>query len=370
MSKIRSKKNLFFKRGFFLLNISKKFRLFLSYKIKKVINLKIQLKEIEFKKNLFKKNNLKILFKKINNKEYSNISCKEFYTSYLQTASYIESYSKKYLFYKLLFKNNIIGKFAISIKKYLGINFYIINRISLEEYHISNKEISYEYIYYKLIIFLKNNLHSGLLIILPLNNVNSFSPIFDKFIKILKIRPYVTGLIKLNQSIEDIKINMKSRWRRQIKNGEKLNYEIVISDKKKDINSVINIYKNEKNYDGLNTKVLEKWYLKSKNKEIKFISITAYKNVRGENKAVGFLLFCIQESTSTYLLGVFKNKSENKYVSNILLWNSIIYSKKYGCNYFDLGGIDTLKTPGIAHFKLGLNPIIHKDSELKFIFIR
>ena len=29
---------------------------------------------------------------------------------------------------------------------------------------------------------------------------------------------------------------MKSRWRRQIKNGEKLNYGIVISDKKKDIN--------------------------------------------------------------------------------------------------------------------------------------
>ena len=154
----------------------------------------------------------------------------------------------------MIFNENIIGKFAISIKQYLGINFYIINRMSIEENHISHKEISYEFIYYRLIIFLKNNLQNGLLIILPLNNVNSFSPIFDKFIKLLKIRPYVTGLIKLNKSIEDIKINMKSRWRRQIKNGEKLNYGIIISDKKKDINRVINIYKNEKNYDGINTR--------------------------------------------------------------------------------------------------------------------
>ena len=127
---------------------------------------------------------------------------------------------------------------------------------------------------------------------------------------------------------------------------------------KKDINRVINIYKNEKNYDGINTEVLQKWYLKSKNKEIKFVSITAYKDVKGENKAVGFLLFS-SRITATYLLGVFQNKSENKYVLNILLWNSIIYSKEYGCNYFDLGGIDTLN-PWIAHFKLGLNPEIHK----------
>ena len=38
-----------------------------------------------------------------------------------------------------------------------------------------------------------------------------------------------------------------------------------------------------------------------------------------------------------------------------LLWQSVKYLKENNFINFDLGGIDIVNTPGIAHFKLGLN---------------
>ena len=78
---------------------------------------------------------------------------------------------------------------------------------------------------------------------------------------------------------------------------------------------------------------------------------------------MGSILICINDSTATYLLAVNDNKKGIKNVSNVLLWKSIVYSKDYGCKVFDLGGIDEIKTPGVALFKTGLNPELHQDGD-------
>ena len=81
---------------------------------------------------------------------------------------------------------------------------------------------------------------------------------------------------------------------------------------------------------------------------------------------LGSIVICIYDSTATYLLAVNTNYGKTKYISNILLWESIVYSKDYGCTFFDLGGIDRIKTPGVALFKLGLNPELHIDGDFLF----
>ena len=67
--------------------------------------------------------------------------------------------------------------------------------------------------------------------------------ISEKFINSNENREHVIEET-FNSCIRDsweIKKNMKGRWRRQIKNGIKLNYEINISHKKKDINKLFNL---------------------------------------------------------------------------------------------------------------------------------
>ena len=94
----------------------------------------------------------------------------------------------------------------------------------------------------------------------------------------------------------------------------------------------------------------------------------AYKNIEGKDIFLGAIVICINEVTATYLLAV-NNEKRIKYVSNILLWESIKFARKHGCLFFDLGGIDQMNTPGIASFKLGLNPRFHEDGNLAITLI-
>lgn len=360
--KFLHKKNLFH-------NFYKKIINFFKLKYNSTKKLKNQIQIILEEHKLFKDLNLEISFKSISEEKYDSITFQNSYSSYLQTSAYVKAYSKDYYFYQVNASGNLIGRIAINKKKYFGVNIYIINRMKLEKNFISSNQIQTKYIYLQLIKFLKDELRNGLLIISPLDNIKVYDPILFLLERLNKFKPYETGLIYLDKSIEDIKKNMKTRWRRQIKNGKKLNYKIRISDNSEDIHELINLYNKEKKYEGINTSILKKWYKNSSQKDSKFIVIKATKYLNNAEEIKGYLLFCISESTATYLIGIFLNKSVNKYVSNILLWESITYAKKYGCSFFDLGGIDRVKTPGIAHFKLGLNPITHKDSNLCFTWV-
>tara|TARA_B100000886_G_scaffold339630_1_gene305693 strand:- start:1182 stop:2300 length:1119 start_codon:yes stop_codon:yes gene_type:complete len=360
-----STKRLLHKKNLFH-NFYKKIIKFFKIKFNSIKNLRNQIQIIYEEHKLFKNLNLEISFKSISEEKYDSITFKNSYSSYLQTSAYVKAYSKDYYFYEVNASENLIGRLAINKKKYFGINIYIINRMKLEKNFIASNQIPKKYIYLQLIKFLKDELKNGFLIISPLDNIKVYDPILFLLERLFNFKPYETGLIYLDKCIEDIKKSMKPRWRRQIKNGKKLNYQIKISERKEDIHELINLYKREKKYEGINTSILKKWYKNSSQKDSKFIVIKAIKYLNNAEEVNGYLLFCICESTATYLIGFFLNKNVNKYVSNILLWESINYAKKYGCSFFDLGGIDRVKTPGIAHFKLGLNPITHKDSNLCF----
>lgn len=57
----------------------------------------------------------------------------------------------------------------------------------------------------------------------------------------------------------------------------------------------------------------------------------------------------------TYLIGWNGNDGRNLKANQYLLWQAIVHLKQNGFRWFDLGGVDEERTPGIAAFKLGLN---------------
>ena len=320
--------------------------------------------------------NKKIEFLEVSNSEYKDINYLLDYSSYLQSESYVKAYSKKYIFYKIKFGEEIIGKFAIAKKNIYGVDIYVINRIKLEKISNFLSDLEIEVIYKELNNFFKIKLRNGLrkiLLVLLTIEKNHFDNFLINNLKFLfRLNGYNTGIIDLRKGEEEIKQNMKGRWRNALKNGLKLGLKIKINQDKKNIYHIFNLYefeKKKKNYKGINSSLLKNWYDNSLESNTKLIAFKAYENKEGKDIFLGSIVICIYEVTATYLIAVNNNEKRIKYVSNILLWESIKFARKHGCLFFDLGGIDKIKTPGIASFKLGLNPNLHKDSDLSITLI-
>ena len=62
-------------------------------------------------------------------------------------------------------------------------------------------------------------------------------------------------------------------------------------------------------------------------------------------------------NTGIYLLGATGTEGLNLKGSYLLQWRMIEWFKEKGCRWYDLGGINPEKNPGVYHFKAGLSGV-------------
>ena len=73
-----------------------------------------------------------------------------------------------------------------------------------------------------------------------------------------------------------------------------------------------------------------------------------------DGKPVSALVGTAIGDTGIYLLGATSSKGMKTKGSYLLQWEMIKFLKELGCRYYDLGGINPDKNPGVYHFKAGL----------------
>jgi hypothetical protein len=61
--------------------------------------------------------------------------------------------------------------------------------------------------------------------------------------------------------------------------------------------------------------------------------------------------------SAIYLLGATSDDGLNSKGAYLLQWRLIQALKESGCKYYDLGGIDPERNPGVYHFKQGLSGV-------------
>ena len=334
-----------------------------------ICNSSIDKRKCEFLKKRFINNSnldIKINFLKISESEYEKIKYELDYSSYLQSNYYIKSYSEKYNFYKINIGKKNIGKFGVCIKRKFNLDFLVINRVKISQKSNSLRDFEIGIIYKELMHFLKKEFKRSLLFMITIEK-NYLENIFTNYYKNLFISyQYQTGIMDLSKNEEELKKQMKGRWRNALKNGFKLGIDVEICKEKRDLYEIFDLYKVEKkrkHYDGINSNLLKKWYKNTKNSG-ELIAFKGYKKSLGHNIFLGSIVINIHDVTATYLIAVNNSERRTNFLSNILLWESILYAKNDGCIFYDLGGIDQIKTPGIASFKLGLNPKLHEDNKL------
>jgi lipid II:glycine glycyltransferase (peptidoglycan interpeptide bridge formation enzyme) len=74
-----------------------------------------------------------------------------------------------------------------------------------------------------------------------------------------------------------------------------------------------------------------------------------------ESKPVTATIVTAVGDTGIYLLGATGDKGQNLKGAYISQWLMIKWLKERGCKWYDMGGINPEKNPGVYHFKAGLS---------------
>lgn len=250
-----------------------------------------------------------------------------------------------------------LGVVQVLKKRFLFLDVFRINRGPLL---FNNKD---KFLSFEILNFLKgditNNLFSFFFVAPEIDNFNSFLK-FNYF-KSKNKTSYGSSRINLSKSEEDLLMNVNSKWRNMLRKSEKMGVIIEKSNVDKESLSFLTKFYNESqrtnNFSGVPNNILKSLASQSSEK-YNFDYYISKSPVN--NQIIGILVSIRHGTTSTYLIGA-TNIDGRKYNANYaMLWAAILNSKKKGCLWYDLGGINENTTEGIKRFKTRLNGEAYK----------
>ncbi|WNY66924.1 peptidoglycan bridge formation glycyltransferase FemA/FemB family protein [Borreliella lusitaniae] len=316
------------------------------------------------------------------------IKTKEMEENYLQSELWALIKTTKNSNWKALaFKSDVFGKIIVMQRK-LFKNFYLayiphpefsnktLKDINIDKIAENIKEFSTKIKPYlhKNTIFLRFDLMYYYQRMLN----EKYSPLNIK-IKYLKksfddIQPSNTTILNLDNSLENILLNMKKKTRYNIKLSTKKNLNIIIDDKFKHLNAFYKLHKETSKRDKFvihseeYIQNLIEIFKQDKNAQIKLI-IAFYNNTIVSGIIVG-----IYKKKAVYLYGASSKEYRNLMPNYAVQFKAIQILKKLGIQEYDLLGIPPIankKHPlsGLFGFKTGFGGnIIHRIGCYDFIY--
>lgn len=265
--------------------------------------------------------------------------------------------------------NKNIAIVVVTIKNYFNLfKIYRINRGPLffdkENLNLSQREG----IISKIFLFVsKKQFGLKLFYISPEIRPNSTKDTFLKKHKFkITNKYYGSSLLDISLDEQILFENLLPKWRNLLRKGIELHKESYkILNSSDDIEIFINQYLSFAKTKNFKTKNYQYFQSLLINNPSVFILA---KNFNNDLSCPfdGAVVVVINGNTSTYYLGFSNNSGRKSNINYYLLWEAILFSKKSGCLYFDLGGV-TINTPnGIKHFKNGLNGVSYTNIRDRF----
>ncbi len=160
---------------------------------------------------------------------------------------------------------------------------------------------------------------------------------------------YATGYIDLFLDEDNIRNNLNSKWRNQLKASERAAYNVEYLHDFNKLNELLCLHikhKNEAEFDDAGDSISRE-LLKSN-------SIMGMCAKNKDNMVCAFVFIALHCNSATYFIGWSNDEGRKNNLNKLLLWNAILKLKEKGYHWFDLGGIDFINTPNIAEFKMGM----------------
>lgn len=170
------------------------------------------------------------------------------------------------------------------------------------------------------------------------------------------IRRVVTGmstvLLDLNPSMEQLRANLEHRWRHQLANSESSGLRV------ERVGTQLNQFqwlleaeiaqRQDRGLDGLPPAFVQRYTLTRTPAASTILTLRA----DAGRERVAAMMFLIHGASATYHIGWTSDAGRDAHAHNLILWKAIEELKARGIQQLDLGGVNTIRSAGVARFKL------------------
>jgi len=172
--------------------------------------------------------------------------------------------------------------------------------------------------------------------------------------RLMRLPGWSSGWVKLNSDEREQLGSISPKWRNQLRKAHKSGVSVDCYWDGGSVSSFVRAYedfRNERGFVSVSSELIEDFMgrLVPSNK-----GLIVKARVRDAQLAAA--IFVLHGTCATYLASWTNEDGRRLNAMNAVIWQSLRELQRVGVSNVDLGGIDEDGTPGVAHFKLGLNP--------------
>jgi hypothetical protein len=161
-----------------------------------------------------------------------------------------------------------------------------------------------------------------------------------------------TVMLDITPSLEDLRSQLDRRWRHRLVGGEGSDMTIhrvgTNAGQYRWLLDAEMKQRTDKKLDGLPVQFFD-LYVDSRKQPAK--NILTLRADLGRDR-IAAMMFLIHGEAATYQVGWTSDKGRDMHAHNLILWRGIEALKERGIRMLDLGGVNTIRSAGIARFKM------------------
>ncbi|HTZ95273.1 MAG TPA: peptidoglycan bridge formation glycyltransferase FemA/FemB family protein [Terriglobales bacterium] len=206
-----------------------------------------------------------------------------------------------------------------------------------------------------------------------------FESAFSKFLQEAPgpANTYRTFVLDLSPSLEELRGNLDKKWRNQLTRSEKNGLKVIASRGIEAYQTFCRTYKQMRSRKTFDTSVDVEEFARIQEQLAESQRMRILLCEQGGGPVAGLVASAMGDS-AIYLLGATGDDGLNAKGSYLLQWTLIQWLKQDGIRWYDLGGIDPEKNPGVYHFKKGfsgtdvcqLRPFVACNSPLSSVSVK
>ena len=163
---------------------------------------------------------------------------------------------------------------------------------------------------------------------------------------------YRTILVDLSRDEDALRSSMAQKWRNQLNGALRQETTLHFSREPDALVRFAPLFDETSSRKGFSTELGADFYHRVQQTASADDRLVVVIASHGGEDVAGAALD-IRGETATYILGATTEAGKKCKAAYALHWRAMLLAKESGCQWYDLGGVDPERNPGVHHFKLG-----------------